>query len=112
MDNPKTEILDFTKLEDLFFCIEVLTRARFSINSGETDLAADIDRMLASFTAISQNPPPSKSEAVSKKSVIDTQDVSQESLIDDYQKSGDESTIEMDNDDGGIIDLLTGEKIR
>lgn len=57
MNTQKTEILDFSKLEDQFFCIDVLTRARFSIKNGDTELIADIDKILASFTAIAHKPP-------------------------------------------------------
>ncbi len=52
----KTEILDFNKLEDLFFCIDVLTRASSSLRRSETELAADVDRIINSLTAFSQDP--------------------------------------------------------
>ena len=89
MGEQKSEILDFNKLEDQFFCIDVLTRARFSIRSSETELAADIDRILASLTAISQDPP----KNIEIKSPVEVEE-------------------KIDSDNNGIIDLLTGDKIR
>ena len=90
--------MDFNKLEDQFFCIDVLTRARFALKSSEAELAADIDKIIASLTAITKNPP--KNMEV-KKSLVEVEAEAKEGI-----EEG------LDSDNNGIVDLLTGNIIR
>ena len=47
-------MLDFEKLEDLFFCIDVLTKVKFSIGENDNFLIKDIDSMLEKFISLSE----------------------------------------------------------
>ena len=104
MSKKTTKILDFNKLEDQFFCIDVLTRAKFEIQSSSTELAAEIDIILESLTEISKNPPKNLPPEPPKE----TASTPTEDLEVTRQFKVEEST---DDDNDDIIDLLTGDKI-
>ena len=104
MNEKATEMLNFNKLEDRFFCIDVLTRVKFSIKSSETELVADIDRIIVSLTDISENPPTDNIE-------IRPQVESKEIINNDTNTIENDTNDTVDDNDDSIIDLLTGEKI-
>lgn len=118
MSEQETKTLDFYKLEDRFFCIDVLTRARFSIKSSETELAADIDRIITALTSMPENP----SQQVNARPRIEVEpEISNDddALIDllppnPPRKEEVKPRVEVvdESDDDGIVDLLTGTKIR
>lgn len=54
MADTQGTLLDLSKMEDLFFCIEVLTKARFSLGAKEEELVRDLDRVITCLTYSSQ----------------------------------------------------------
>ncbi len=68
MKNAQNHILNLQKIEDLFFCVDVLTRTRFSLGATEEGLAADIDRIITCLTYSSEKVlPPDKHGDPAKK---------------------------------------------
>nr|MBF0222929.1 hypothetical protein [Desulfobulbaceae bacterium] len=121
MSERTVEPLDFNKLEDRFFCIDVLTRARFSIKNSETELAVDIDRIITSLTAFSQNPSPAPVPEMERQPQSASKPGASNDLMNgvDLTAPRDEQArdrVEIgganDDDGDGIVDLLTGTKIR
>lgn len=54
MDDRKGTLLDLNKLEDLFYCIDVLTRAKFAITESDKFIINQIDTILDTFMNLSE----------------------------------------------------------
>ena len=95
---------NLNKLEDRFFCIEVLTKAKFSIKATETELLEDIERIITSLTAITE-------ASTTDNLGINYSTEAVEKTLATEKPSKNKPKANNADDDDTIIDLLTGEKI-
>jgi hypothetical protein len=88
-------MLNLKTLEDLFYCIDVLTRVKFSIKENEQSIVNEIDTLLDTFISLS--------EKLNSNSAEDVKPASAGNITEDNVKPA-------SSDD--ITDIFTGEAIQ
>jgi len=91
------EHLDLNKIEDLFFCIDVLTRVRLKVKESEPFLAEDVERIIQSMVAMSDPDEKKVPQALCRPA---------EKTIDHAEQEG----VRVGSEDQ-IVDLFTGDVI-
>ena len=122
---------DLTKMEDIFACLEVITMARGALYPVDPDLSARLEKVSDALSAFSlvisegfaqpqaTEPLPPQQPSSKKEFSLDANDgnnVQPVDLMSDFPQAGKkeaqkEKSSSYDDDDG-IVDILTGEKIR
>lgn len=129
-DEDENEILDLRRMEDVFACLEAVAMAQAVLTSIDPDIAAELEKVTAALGALSLLIDQGDLVQVVEKTVevsggaagqeAPTQPVAPETSgkrgIDDLVEfaSGGKSKRSQasSSEDEGIVDILTGEKIR
>lgn len=124
-----SESYDLRKMEDIFACLEVITMARGALYPVDANLANRLEKVSDALSAFSlvinegpsqslttdssppQQPSPQKQFSFN---VEDGNGVEPIDLMSDFPQTGKSGSAEVESspEDDGIIDILTGEKIK
>lgn len=109
MDKQGREVFDLGKLEDVFQCIDALTRASAALAPINSKLAAELARIGNTLIAFSQSEtphvPPASHQPPDQQSYNDHQDLTamhSKEAVANHADNGDEDV---------IIDVITGKPI-
>lgn len=107
MQQSDAESYDLGRLEDLFQCMDVLTKARVALSRQDPGLAAELGKIAESLMALSEAEPSAPRErTVERPRTIEKERIQQVEVVDQ------EPEFDMEPSQGDvIIDVLTGEVI-
>ena len=127
-----SESFDLRKMEDIFACLEVITMARGALYPVDPNLANRLEKVsdaLSAFSIIVDEgllAPPSDSVPIQKQQAAPKKEFSLDveggkdsqplDILSDFPQQGKggkpEKSRPRDDEDEGIVDILTGERIR